>query len=407
MKRTLILFLGLVISSGVTFAQVSDYQTIEDFKATIANIQHQIENSITSKQLSVIEQELDEVFETYESKANLIDRALFPATFEGEIADLKTILITNEHHLLLIEHQREQVFELSNQVTAYRSEIDRLYIISDSLKNEILASQASEAQLSEMITSYRKRLVERDRLIFEMIDSFIVTHQNTAFDELSEGAITNYSISNSQNPLEWISSVLNENIEFTKYQNRLLETEDYIRMYALQQHFEKTWTQVGDDLVTVYGGQNKTEIALDIENSIREWRMSASNRMWASIDQFLEFSNIDLAAFDNTESFFTALDAFIQNGEAVSKNEFLTSNGFAEYQKLAEFWRNTFKNEWNNVSDNAQLLANDQIKMIDAALIQWEDTSRPIHPMLIAIVTIMVVSLLGFLLVMLRSKATR
>jgi len=404
MSITLVLVIGLVTS---IWAQQSDYEQIEDFKKTIELLDHQIENAITSQQLYAIEKDIDSLENKFRSYESFINRGIYPQTFGDMIERVKSGLIANEHRLLLIEHQREQLFDLSSQLTAYRSEMDRLYTEADSLRKEIVASHASEKRLSEMLTLYRERINERDRLVFEMIDSLLITHDNIVFRAMNEEVGQNYVLSDSENPLFWIESMLDENISFSQHQNVLLQVEDHIRMYALQAHFQKIWEQVGDDIIAIYGGENKANHASAIEEAIREWRMVSSHKMWKSINQYLEFNSIEMPAFDTPDSFFNSLIALIENEIDASENEFLSSNGYAEYLEVAEFWRSTFKNGWNGLVEGEQLLSAEEITLIDAALMEWEQESRPIHPMLVAILVIMFVSLTGFILVMARSKATR
>jgi hypothetical protein len=258
-----------------------------------------------------------------------------------------------------------------------------------------------------MVSRYRERLEQRDRLVFELIDSLLITYENIVYQQIDDGNSQNYTISNSQNPLTWIQSVLDENNDLSRQQNRILDVNDYIRMYSLQQHFSDVWSKVGDDFVTVYGGDEKSSIAQAIEQSIKEWELTSTQRMWSAIDLYLDINQIELSSFENKESFFLAIEAFIKNGQQLSENEILTTNGYSEYVKLADFWRSTFKNDWNLTAEDSRLLDSEEIAMIDVALMQWEEASRPIHPMLVAILSIMIVSLTGFVLVMIRSKATR
>lgn len=198
MKKIIYLLSIAFISMGSLYAQQSDYLTIQEFKEEVELFKYQIDNAITSEQLENIELDINEFLVFYEENIDLINRALYPVTIESHISGLKASLITNENRLILIEHQREQLFEMSNRVTAQRNEINRLYSITDSLKNEILNSQASETRLSGIISLYRTRLEQRDKLIFEMIDSLLITHENLIFNKMNEREIQSYTISGSQ-----------------------------------------------------------------------------------------------------------------------------------------------------------------------------------------------------------------
>lgn len=115
MKKIIYLLSIAFISMGSLYAQQSDYLTIQEFKEEVELFKYQIDNAITSEQLENIELDINEFLVFYEENIDLINRALYPVTIESHISGLKASLITNENRLILIEHQREQLFEMSNE----------------------------------------------------------------------------------------------------------------------------------------------------------------------------------------------------------------------------------------------------------------------------------------------------
>lgn len=405
MKKAVYLFLFYLIITVKVQAQQSDYYVVEEFKSKIEQFKHHIDNAITSKRLEHLEKEIDLFKNEYDSYQNIIDYALYPSTFKEVISSLTFTLLINENRLVLIEHQREQLVHLSNRITAQRTEINRLYSITDSLKTDLLTSNNNEKQLSEKLSYYRNSVKKRDNLIFQMIDSLFIINENIAFEKIEDGEIKSYSIANSENPLIWIDLLLEQIIAQTNQENRWLDVQDYIRMYALQLHLEEAWNKVAENLLLVYGGDQKNIYEQSIRSSIEKWGVSSSKQMWLAIDRYLANNNINLDMFNTKESFFIALQDYIKSGSVLSEKEILTTNGFVEYKKLNGFWDSTFKSEWIRLDDKPILLTAADIAKIDASLIQWESISRPIHPMFISVCTLMFVSLLGFILVMIRGKS--
>ncbi len=396
----------LMLPMAQISAQNSDFEIVKDFNSKTELLSHKIQNAITTTQIQGIEAELDSVEHKYADHQEIINHAIYPTTFIDKIESLRTNLISNEHRLYLIENQREQLFDLSNQVMAQRAEINRMYSQVDSLNREIELSQASEARLSQLVQNYRNRVEQRDRLLFGMIDSLLFTHQKLQATMSTEQSMETYMITDDSNPLAMIHQIIEQNIEATHANNAMLLVNDNLRMRSLQIQFERTWDRIKVDFTNVYSNDN-VDWGAQIDSALKQWRMIASKKMWDSVDQYLAQNEIDLGAFDNRTSFYQAMDSFISEGYEISKDEFLVSDSFQEFVEFEEFWNETFKTKWIPKTPEGVLLSEEQISTIDAALTDWEETARPIHPMLAAIIALAIVSLTGFILVMAKARQAR
>ncbi len=175
-------------------------------------------------------------------------------------------------------------------------------------------------------------------------------------------------------------------------------------MYAVQQHFEDVWTQIGPKMITAYGGTKKSEWNAEIESKLKDWRMLTSQKMWNSMNKYLEFSNVELGAFDNNYSFFIALDNFVKEAQKKSEDEIISTESYQDYKKFQEFWSGKVKNEWSNLIQNTDVLTVAQISSIDDQLSSWETESRPIHPFLIVLLVLTAVSIGGYILAMAKTR---
>lgn len=410
MKQFILLIFTLVLSAG-TFqltAQHSDYATARHFQQQYELLKHQLKMAKNSLQLKVLQEDSDSLFSEFQGNKELINQFMYPQTFDALKSQLQTDLHIAMQRLLLIENQRERLFELSNQVLAFKGEINRLNSQTDSLRKEILSSEASEARLSSLVRTYREQLEQRDALMFEMIDSLVISYQGLKTGHTLEEQIPQALATTSDtNPIEWISLIIRQNIEEVGSGNRYLEVEDYLRMYALQVSVEQAWNRVGEQLLNVYSGNNKNQWNTTIEEDLKEWRMQASYNMWKAIRHHLELQEIRLPAFDTPVSFYAGLQNLLDNGISESEEELLTSNSYQNYQKVKDFWNNTFKNEWEYTLKDVDILSAAEIATIDQKLEEWGNKARPIHPMMIAMVSLLIVSVLGFVLSMVKSQNVR
>ena len=410
MKKAVYLFIVIFIAMGAMEAQAqqSDFATVERFRQQYELIKHQTKMATRSSQLALLNEEMDSLFTDFENHEELINKSMYPATFDDMSHQLSTDMNIGMQRLLVIENQREQLFDLNNKVFAYQQEITKLNTRSDSLRNEIATSMASEERLSGMVRSYRQQLEQRDALVFDMIDSLLMTYRGLEnYKALAGDEVITEIGTTSKDHLEWVMSIIQENIDQASARTGYLQVEDYLRMYSLETSFERAWDQIGDKMVTVYGGKNKEEWASNIDDKLKEWRMVTSQNMWKSIDHYLDYNEIELAAFDNRESFYTGLEDFMNNGISRSEDELLTTKSYQEYLKLKEFWNDTYKNEWNDALQDVNILSVAEVASIDQKLEKWGDEARPIHPMLVAIISLLIVSLSGFILVMVKSKKVR
>lgn len=404
-KITFVIAALSLVSFGA-FAQESDHQIKTNFEEKYASIEQGLNTASSVLEIDSLKSEVDALIQKYEGYNKLLDNALYPRTFTGQIEAIQEEANSAEQRLLIIENQNERLAQLNKEVSVYRSEITFLNSRADSLRKAIATSMESEERLTALVKRYRENLERRDELVMGVIDSLMITYSGMTTGKLNEISeqVESGRISNSNNPLEMIENIIEENIEYAASTNRVLSVEDHLRMYAVQNHFEDAWSQIGNRLVSAYGGNKQAEWNTRIDEKIRDWRMTTSQKMWKSMDQYLEFSNVDLGAFDNNYSFFIALDSFVKEARKKSEDAIISSESYDDYVRFQEFWSNKIKNEWSSLIQEADVLTVAQISSIDDQLSSWEYESRPIHPFLIVLLVLTAISLIGFSLAMFKTK---
>lgn len=110
-----------------------------------------------------------------------------------------------------------------------------------------------------------------------MIDSLLVTHQKIQSSTKGEQQLSIYTIEDRDNPLGMIQHLIDQNIEATHANNAMLSVNDHLRMRALQVQFERTWDQIKDDFIAIYG-EPEEQWEARIDTSLKQWRMIASKK---------------------------------------------------------------------------------------------------------------------------------
>lgn len=405
MKTSVKILFSLIFSIVLivfTKAQESDYQIKSNFETQYQSIINHLNNATNTVVLDSLKDNIEYLREENKAHKSIIDIALYPKTFDNEIQALKHLAYSTEQKLLLIENQKERLIHLTREISNYKTEIGFLNERSDSLYKVISSSMLSEERLSKLIRSYRENLEKRDHLVIDIVDSLMFSYRGMSairFDE-SKNQINSGNIIRKDNPLTMIMNILDYNIDFTKSSNQALTIEDHLRMFAVQNHFEKAWNKVGAEMIENYVGTDKISLTKEIELKLKDWRISTSHRLWSSLDNYLEYNDIDLDAFDNNYSFFLALDHFLSTSSKKSKENLISAENFKNYQKFHAFWSTKVKNEWSSLIQETDVLTTSQISSIDEKLSNWEIVSRPIHPLIIILSVLTIVSVLAFFLVM-------
>ncbi len=409
-NRTLgIIVFAVVLISNSAIAQNSDHDIKTGFSEKYDSLEYAVTSAKSVADIDSLILEVNALDKGYSDHVEILDNALYPSSYSAEMTALYRSINTAEQKLLIIENQSERLSKLGNELAQYKSELDIMNKKTDSLRTAIARSHDSEERLSKLVTSYRESLERRDELVMNVIDSMLVSYNgmNSAkLQELADG-VESGRINPDNNPLNLISAVIEENTEYSKSNGRALSVDDHLRMYAVQRHFEEAWDQIGDRMIYVYGGNTKKQWENSIDSKMKEWRMSTSKNMWKSMDNYLEFSNVELSAFDNNYSFFVALDKFVKDAKEESKSQVLSSESYDDYKKFQEFWSGKIKNEWSNLVQDAEVLTVAQISTIDQQLSGWEAEARPIHPLILILLVLTGVALLGFMFVMFKTRSAR
>ncbi|WP_428236876.1 hypothetical protein [Gracilimonas sp.] len=400
---TLVL-IALAVGSVSISAQTSDYQVKNNFEERYAELKSSITEAMTVKEIDSLRSEIKDFAYYNEDHEQLLDNALYPETYESTIEELKQRARAAEHKLLIIEDQNEKLTQLSNELSTYKSEIANLNERTDSLRNAILASEESESDLSQLVERYRKSMEERDEFVLNMIDSLFITYKDMQGKALAEFTEENgpRALQEEDNPLHVIESVIEENIQILKADNGALQTEDYLRMYVVQNRFSEVWNQIGDDLTRIYAGNKASQWENNIEDKLGDWKASASKNMWASMDSYLEKNNVDLGAFDSNESFYKSIEQFVSKATDASREKVITDENYADFQAFYDFWNGKIKKDWGKFVQEGEVLTMNQISTIDTEIMTWRDEAKPKSFLIPILFGLSLLTIVGLIIVLAR-----
>lgn len=378
----------------------SDYQIQKDFKKELKSINEALDEVGSVAGSGQVVDRIKSLESNYSEYSTLLDKALYPDTFDQRLEELKKRAVSVQQRLTTIEEQNKKLDELTGRITDYDDQMSRLNSRSDSLRKAIQQSVQSEKRLSGRVQDYRESLEERDQLILSIIDSVLVAYQDLDIESMGdlENARKNARMNAEGNPLKLIQSIATDNVEFLN-SNPRLGTKDYLRMNAVQHQFATMWSKTGDKLAEIYGGKDVDATRANIKNAISKWDASVTTSMWTSVNNAFEEAGIQLEEFGDPEAFFTALSNYLDSGISTSK-EANSNDAYQRYQKFTEFWNSRVKKQWSPFITEGEVLSNDQMASIDQKLDQWAVNAKPESNLLVYLLglSLLVVVVLGVLL---------
>lgn len=385
-------------------AQTSDYQIKKDYEVAYTALNEAVEYAKSVSELDTVTSEIREFEAKFAEHEELLDHALYPETFESSIANLKQEANNAERRLLIIENQDEKLTDLSKELSSYKNEVARLSSATDSLRNAINQSEQSEQELAGLVKQYRESLESRDKAVLSIVDSLFVTYRDMKTGASSDLAefYDDREIVAQDNPLEFINSVIEENIQVLKTDEGTLQTEDYLRMHVVQTRFGEVWNQIGDNLVNIYGGNEEEQWKTNIEAKLSDWKASSSRNMWASIDAYLEENQVELGAFDSNESFYAAIESFINDATDASRDNVITDENYEQFESFYAFWNGKIKSEWGEFVQEGDVLTMTQISTIDSEMMNWRDEAKPRSFLIPILLGISLLTIVGLIIVLAR-----
>lgn len=375
MKNKFLLLFTLLFFfiSGINkTAGQSDYQTVQNFKKEVQNIEQKIKDADSLDAVEGITADIDKLANKYEGQKKLLDNGLYPDTFDKTIQRLKNS--TN-----LRQGDFTQITELKSTVTTLREEIDTLRVRNDALTDQFakLESQNKNevAELQRMIAELRASLQKRDQLLISMITEMLPSDYETGDQLSSQEKQEIVSRAEQRNILANIKKAVNDNIRFLDATR--LYPADMRDVKSQYDNFSRVWNNAGSAIIDLYAerGKKKEEVA-EIKDAFDRWNQKINERVWASINAEFAANNIYLSKFKSGDEFVSIVSSYISdeimNAEARGEDK-----AKIEYEKFDSTWTNKIKPSWMSFLLDNKMITDKGEDSIEVKLASWEDAVYP------------------------------
>lgn len=376
---TLIFTIFFVLASLPVQAQEaqSDYEIQKQFREQYNQLQARLDTVSSVDSVQAIIQAVKQLDQKYQDNAELLSQALFPNTYEQAMEELQTSATITLNRVQERQQRTQKLESLQNQLADYEQNLDQLTSRTDSLQQAMQASIESEKELSAMVETYRKNLEKRDELILAFIDSMVVAYQQMDLQSMQdlENLEQKSELESDGNALRLIHEITVENLQLLKNNAGKLHLQDYVRMSEVQQEFQKMWSALGEEITSIYEGENSQQIASEVEQNISEWNQLLQNQTFTALSDSLKAQGVEIQEFTNAQGLYSSLNAYLNEQISQSK-EGASEVNYEEYQEFQQFW-NKVELQWAGNFVDAGILTSEQLADINAKVDTWAEIARP------------------------------
>lgn len=380
MKLNYILLILAAFVLNTAAQSQSDYQLTQDFKKQYKTLESDIDKAQTTDELKQIEGRVSELHTKYQPNKALLDKALYPETFESSFQNLERKLQAVTFSTTQITELRTEVGKLTDIVTKLSQENNTLYDQIKQLQGQRAKDVKSLDSLNRLVERLRANIRRRDELIISVVDSLFLQfgHKGENLSEMEQGQIAQKL--ESSNLFDNLKRMINDNMRFLDATE--LAPGELSQMKKEQNTLESRWKKMGPQLADIYisGKENRANVKSEVDNLLRSWENEIDGEIWSSVDEAFKQRNIFLNSYNNGDEFASSISDYVdnqmQNPEGLPADErFANRNLFID-----SVWNKDLNETWMPVLLENNLLTEAQKDSIQAKIDEWgESVKEPVN----------------------------
>lgn len=400
--KQLSLFVILTLFTGISaFAQQSDYRIQQDFETEYAELLERIDQAETTDALAEIEEAINELESEYEEHSDLIDSSMYPETFEDAISTLRNNHAEAVENISTIEDLNEQVSNLQSEIDDFRSQMEQMNQETQDLQRQIQESTENEARQAALIRQYRENIEERNLFVSNFLGDLLSKYQS--MDRAQRQEISEAAGRLEENPVDVIQNVINEYITMMENAEGL-EAPDFVSMKAQHGYFVEVWSQIGEQLTTIFAPDNAEQARANVNQLLENWESSINTNLWESLHSAFAENDIQLTEFSSSDEFNNALNSYIDSAYETSV-EANSEDDFGVYRNFNTFWNDTVKTQWGEMFIEGDILSQAEIAAVDMKLDNWRDEATPTSNLTFILLIVSIAVIIGLIVLLLTRKS--
>ncbi len=391
----------IFVFSGISYSQ-SDYQKVQNFRTKYKEIEDSLKNARSFDDVLKAQDNLEKLKIESAPIADLLDKSLYPESYNSTIAKLENALLLRKNDFGQIVELKTQVDTLKNQITVLNEKNSSLIAQIRELQLSQKKDKETIASLQRLAAALRANLLQRDELVRGIVDSLLQSFVK-APSSLSDAERQNiFNKIDSGNLFYNVERAITDNIQFLGVTT--LTPEDLSSIKKQHKDFSKLWRQIGSKLSEVYLNKSEKLREISLINSMFEqWNQKIDDEIWSSVDKEFRSKEVSLLSFNDGDSFTTSvsnyIDDEIKNLSVRRKSEALkTFDTFSD-----SIWFGKIKPVWVPLLIDNKLLSETQKDTIESRIAKWKELVEP-EGMPVWIYIIAALLLVSFAIALFRKK---
>lgn len=376
MIRKSLLFTVCFIFVFSSIYSQSDFEKTEKFKTRVQQIESSIKSASSLEQCSIIEENISKLRSDFVSDIELLDKSLYPDTYESSISKLEKALETRKGDFTQITELSSEVVNLKDKVSDLSQENQGLLSQIRMLNIKSAKDAQTIASLQKLVAQLKANIQQRDELVRGIVDSLLaqfIQYPNT----LNEAEKQNiYTKVESGNLFYNIERTIADNVQFMKVTQ--LAPDDLSEMKKQYKDFNKVWRQIGPKLAEVY--LNKREKAAQIANidaMFNDWNIRLNDEMWGQINKLFREKKVALLPFRSGDQFVNTVASYVDDelknygvkSSEESENAYYTFTDSVYFKTVEPVWIPIL------IENNMMTEANKD--SIDSSIAKWKEKVAP------------------------------
>ena len=367
------LFISILLSINV-FAQLSDYEIVENFKKACLEITSEINSCDTNEKLEYVTKKVAALQENYKVHEKLLNNTLYPDNFVSAIKTLNNKCSVALEKISLQKNLNKTLKEkqtLFAELEEVNSRVESLSVENSDLSDKIkvLRSRSKKdkennKKIKNLLAKLKENIKNKDNLVASMINNLFHDFQKPDLsDEKKESMVKMIDM----NFFKTIQNSISDNISFLE-SNELLP-EDLEHSEEQYKKFTDLWNKVSSDLVNTYlNDEDRKKMVTKIATSVNTWKQKIAESSWDNIYNLFEQNKLSLSSFSSAEEFkaslFQMIDEMKDKGEKEQFDLFVN-----------EVWKKDLGRSWLPYLLAKNKISKDQVAEIKAKI--DEETGNP------------------------------
>lgn len=352
--------------------QQSDFAVKNDFESRHERLARLIETSTTTAQLDTLRNEIDGLALDFAPHTEFLDKALYPASVESKIKELRDMHARLYDAARIMETQGTQIIAMETSIQELTFSLDTLAKQRDALFAEMQQNKNDVVALRETVRRLQAHMQAKDQLLFSLVDSMFMPYGKDLANVGTDVRDDLAAKIEKTNVLSRVYDIASDNVRFltaTEFQGK-----DFTSLLNNYHQFSIRWKGLSEKMHTVYlagqpAGQKTAQgkkgaaglapsvPVVQVDSLLAEWNTVLRRTFWSTIEKEFAVRGVAMIPFSDAPGFSASIRAYVDQ----AKNSGEDASVFVD-----EVWKGRIDKEWKDALSHESILGKAEYAALDA-----------------------------------------